>query len=285
MANPGFFGDGPLGVSFEEVAPESSVSAPNAIYTALEARAAIEYPLWTVMRPLLENLRRGDGHPVLVLPGFTAADRSTVPLRSLLRRLGYRTYGWKLGANLGPTPHIVNGLERRLEDILERESGKQVSLVGWSLGGILSREMARNHPESIRQVIPLGSPIRMVPGDRSAASSMWDSLEGLHDPEAVEIMSRTDRPPLPVPTTSVYTRTDGIVHWRTCLESKGPISENVEVYGSHCGLGFNPTVAIVVAGRLAQPADEWRRFRPPFWARSFFGSAADHDPKRLRQAA
>ncbi len=285
MANPVFFGDGPLGVSFESVASESSVTAPNAIYTALEARAAIEYPLWTVMRPLLENLRSGDGHPVLVLPGFTAADRSTVPLRSLLRRLGYRTYGWKLGANLGPTPRIVNGLERRFDEIVERESGRQVSLVGWSLGGIFAREIARNHPELVRQVITLGSPIRMVPGDKSAASGMWDSLQDLHDPAAVEIMSEPNRPPLPVPTTSVYTRTDGIVHWRTCLEAKGPTSENVEVFGSHCGLGFNPAAALVVADRLAQPLGEWRRFRSPLWVRSAFPRPANWRPASLERAA
>jgi pimeloyl-ACP methyl ester carboxylesterase len=284
MANHLFFGDGPLGLSFEPVA-QQSFPAPNAFYTALEARAAIEYPLWTVMRPLLENLRRGDGHPVMVLPGFTAADRSTVPLRSLLRRLGYRTYGWKLGANLGPTPHIVSGLERRFNDILERENGRQMSLVGWSLGGIFARELARNHPESVRQVITLGSPIRMTPGDKSAASGMWDSLQTLHDPEAVAIMSRIDRPPLPVPTTSVYTRTDGIVHWKTCLETKGPIAENVEVFGSHCGLGFNPAAALVVADRLAQPHGQWRRFRPPLWVRSAYPRPGNWKPDQHQAAA
>ncbi|MEM9133206.1 MAG: alpha/beta hydrolase [Actinomycetota bacterium] len=263
---------------------QGRLAGPHSLYTALEARVAVEYPLWQALRPMLEQLPRGDGHPVLVLPGFTAADRSTAPLRSLLRRLGYRTYGWKLGANLGPTPHIVEGLDRRFRHIEERE-GRPISLVGWSLGGLFARELARTYPGNVRQVITLGSPIRMSPGDRSAASSRWESLSELHDAEVIDMMSQRDRPPLPVPTTSVYTRSDGIVHWRTCLECKGPLSENVEVYGSHCGLGFNPSVALVVTDRLAQPADEWQRFRPPFWARTAFGRAADHDPTRLPRAA
>ncbi len=267
------------------VATDSSVSAPNAIYTALEGRAALEYSAWTVTRPLLENLKRGDGHPVLVLPGFTADDRSTVQLRALLRRLGYRAYGWKLGANLGPTRHIVGGMSERLEAILRREQGRSVSIVGWSLGGIFARELSRNYPDQVRQVVTLGSPIRMVPGDRSAASGVWDSLQRLHDPEAVAMMSERDRPPLPVPTTSVYTRTDGVVHWRTCLETRGPLAENVEVFGSHCGLGFNPSVALVVTDRLAQPAGEWRRFRPPLWARAAFPYPANWRPPQERQAA
>lgn len=267
------------------MASDPPVSAPRAIYTALEARAALEYSTWRVARPLLKNLPDGDGHPVLVLPGFTANDRSTVQLRWMLRSLGYRTYGWKLGPNLGPTRHILGGLDERLAAIDRREEGRPISLVGWSLGGIFARELARNNPQKVRQVITMGSPIRMAPGDRSAASGVWDSLESLHDPEAVAAMSNVDRFPLPVPTTSIYTRSDGIVHWRTCLETKGPIAENVEVFGSHCGLGFNLSVAVVVADRLAQPEGQWRRFRPPLLARGIFPYPANWKPQHLRRAA
>ena len=260
------------------------MSAPNRLFTALEVRAAVEYPLWHLLRPLLENLPNGDGHPVLVLPGFTAADRSTGPLRALLRRLGYRTYGWKLGTNLGPTPFIVEGLQRRFTSIVQRE-GRPVSIVGWSLGGIFGRELARAHPGRVRQVVTLGSPIRMMPGDPSAARRVWDSLQDLHDPAAVLTMSQPDRPPLPVPTTSVYTRSDGIVHWRTCLETRGPRRENVEIHGSHCGLGFNPVAAVVIADRLGLPAGQWQPFRAPLWARALFPRPADHDAPPLTRAA
>ena len=206
---------------------------------------------------------------MLVLPGFTAADGSTLQLRALLRRLGYRTYGWKLGSNLGPTPQIVRGIETLLKEIHEKE-GQPVSIIGWSLGGIYARGLARQHPELVRQVITLGSPIRMSPGDPSAARRLWETLEPLHDREAVGRIAEPEDEPLPVPSTAIYSRSDGVVHWRLCLEIKGPTSESVEVFGSHCGLGFNPSVALVVADRLSRDVDQWKRFRPPLWALGAF---------------
>ncbi len=246
-------------------------SAPPRIYTALESRAGFEYVQWSLSRRLLGALPKGDGHPVLVLPGFTAADSSTVQLRALLRQLGYRTYGWKLGNNVGPTPLVVKGLDQRLRSISERAGGAPVSVIGWSLGGIYARDLARRHPDLVRQVITLGSPFRMEPGDPSAARRLWQSVAPLHDPNAMQRMAMVDHDELlPVPSTSIYTRTDGIVHWRTCLEQKSPTSQNVEVYGSHCGLGFNTSVALVVADRLAQDLGKWKRFRPPVWALAAF---------------
>lgn len=261
-----------------------SFNAPPKIYTALESRAGLEYLTWSASRRILSSLPKGDGHPVLVLPGFTAADGSTLQLRALLRRLGYRTYGWKLGTNLGPTPAVVQGLEALLIRIHEREE-QPVSLVGWSLGGIYARDLARRHPDRVRQVITMGSPFRMLPGDPSAASRLWQTLEPTHDRGAISRMGEVEVPPMPVPSTSIYTRSDGIVHWKTCLEEKGPTSENVEVFGSHCGLGFNPSVAVVVANRLAQPRGEWRRFRPPLWALAAFPRPANWKPKRTKSDA
>ncbi len=228
----------------------------------------------TASMPWLNRLPRGDGHPVLVLPGFGASDRSTGPLRRLLRRLGYRTYSWRLGRNIGPTPEIVQGLVERLERV-RRSNDAAVSVIGWSLGGIYARRMARQFPESVRQVITMGSPIRMVEGDRSAASGSWDAVRHLHDPDVVAQARREAHPPpQPVPTTAIYTRTDGIVWWKTCLVVPGPTSENVEVYGSHTGLGFNTSAVYVVADRLAQPASEWRPFRAPLWLRPAFPAPA-----------
>ncbi len=256
----------------------SSVKAPSTILTALETRAALEYSTWPLLRPMLSQLRSGDGHPVLILPGFTASDQSTARLRALLRRLGYRTYGWKLGTNLGPTPHIVSGLADRFADIVDRE-GRPVSIIGWSLGGIYARSLARNNHDVVRQVITMGSPIRMTPNDSSAASGMWDALSPLFDPDTLAAMADPDWSMMPVPTTSIYTRTDGIVHWRTCLETRSLTSENIEVYGSHSGLAFNPSVAIAVADRLAQKTGRWKRFRPPIWAAAAFPRPANWRPR------
>lgn len=240
--------------------------APPLWLTFLESRAALEYASWRAMAPLLQRLPKGDGQPVLVLPGFATDDRSTRRLRIVLRRLGYRTYGWRLGANIGPTPHIVDGLHERVDKISNDNDNRRISLVGWSLGGIYSRLLARADPERFRQVITLGSPFLMVPGDPSAVSGLWDSVSHLHDQTFMDPLLVEDRGALAMPATSIYTRTDGIVSWRYCLENKGPMSENIEVIGSHSGLGFNPSVGFAIADRLAQPEGEWRRFRAPLAA-------------------
>lgn len=262
------------------MAPTGTANAPALWKTALESRAAFEYVNWRALHPLLRRLPAGDGHPVLVLPGFTAADRSTAQLRWLLRQLGYRTYGWRLGANLGPTRGILTGLDKRISRIQRSNEGQTISLVGWSLGGIFARVLARKHPEAVRQVITLGSPFRTRLGDRSAVSALFDSLSPLHDKEFLESFQADERPPLHVPATSIYTRTDGVVSWKLCLESKSPIAENVEVYGSHSGLGFNVSAGYVIADRLTQPIGDWQRFRPPLWLWGMYPPARNYDPDR-----
>ncbi len=262
---------------------DAPVAAPSTLLTALEVRAVAERGGLTLAMPLLRRLPKGDGHAVLVLPGFAAGDQSTAPLRRLLRDLDYRAFAWRLGRNLGPTPDIVEGMVARFERIVD-EYGGPVSLVGWSLGGIYARELARQFPAAVRQVVTLGSPIHMVAGDRSAVSRTWDSLRHRHDPEVIDRRSirESEKPPLDVPATSIYTRTDGVVHWSTCLITRGPRAENIEVYGSHCGLGFNTAAVYAVADRLAQPAGRWRPFQAPLLLRGAFPSPADRRPPARR---
>ena len=238
--------------------------------TMLESRAPLEYANWRLSQPLLKRLPRGDGHPVLVLPGFTASDRSTTQMRLLLRHLGYRTYGWRLGPNIGPTRHIVDGLAARVSKIGHHNPGQPISLIGWSLGGIFARYLASERPELFRQVITLGSPFNIRPGDTSAASPLWDSVSPLHDPSFLTRFEGKRQQPLEIPATSIYSRGDGVVRWQLCLESRGPMAENVQVIGSHSGLGVNTSVALVVTDRLAQPIGEWRHFRAPLWAKAAF---------------
>jgi len=213
-----------------------------------------------------------------VLPGFTGADRSTAQLRWLLRQLGYRTYGWRLGTNLGPTPNIVQGLDQRVSRIREANPGQPISVIGWSLGGIFARVLARENPEHFRQVITLGSPFRTRMGDRSAVSGLWESLTPLHDESFLSAFSNDERPPLHVPTTSIYSRSDGIVNWKLCLEAKSPIAENVEIFGSHSGMGFNSAAAYVIADRLLQPIGGWQRFRSPLLLRALYPPSKNYRP-------
>jgi pimeloyl-ACP methyl ester carboxylesterase len=201
---------------------------------------------------------------VLVLPGFMAGDASTFPLRSLLRRLGYDARPLRLGLNLGPTDAIVDGLPRRLDEI-RASTGGPVSLVGVSLGGVYARDLARGHPGLVRRVITLGSPFRLPVRNRGPelthAGPLFRALRRWHSARLVLRREEHDLPPLSVPSTAIYTRTDGVVPWRSCVERDGPSCESVEVVGSHSGLGHNPLALYVVADRLALPEGVWRPFR------------------------
>ncbi len=205
---------------------------------AREARAIPEFASFAVtVGPMLALSRRGDGHAVLVLPGLGGNDASTAPLRWFIDRLGYSSCGWGLGVNRGFGRHVTEGLDRLLAATSEHDS---VSLIGWSLGGVHAFELARRRPDNVRSVITLGSPL----GRR--------------------------HPPRNIPTTSVYSRSDAIVGWRASLLPRRAFCENVEVRGSHLGLGHNPAVAVVVADRLAQQPETWQPFQPPHWARAWF---------------
>ena len=261
-----------------------NISAPPPWMAALEYRALPERAQMSAMLPLLRRLPKGDGHPVLVFPGFTTGDRSTEPLRRLLRDLGYRTYSWGLGVNVGPTPRILEGIFERLDRAHGRD-GQRVSLIGWSLGGIYARELARARPDLVRQVITLGSPIQMIENDESSASRIWDSLSQYHAQGFRSPDREADRPLLNVPATSIYSRTDGVVNWKACLIRKSDRSENIRVYGSHCGLGFNTAAIYAISDRLAQPPDQWRHFSAPWLLRSAFPRARDLDRSKLPGAA
>lgn len=212
--------------------------------------------------PRLRRSPDGDGHPVLVLPGFLASDESTRPLRWFLREHGYAAHGWKLGRNLGPSDDVIDGLQSRIRALLDRH-GRTISVVGWSLGGIYAREIAREAPEAVRQVITLASPFRMSPRSASPARPIYQAVAANHSDRVRDTGRRELRlEPLDVPTTAIYTKSDAIVPWRSCVEDPGPYRQNIEVTGSHSGLGHNPAVLRIIADRLAQPEDAWQPYEP-----------------------
>jgi pimeloyl-ACP methyl ester carboxylesterase len=258
----------------------ASFTAPPPWLTALEYRALAERTQMSLSLPMLRRLPHGDGHPVLVRPGFMAGDRSTLPLRRVLRDLGYRTYGFGLGVNVGPTARILDGVVRKLHRAYVRDEA-QVSIIGWSLGGIFARELARARPEWVRQVISLGSPIQMIERDESSATPLWEAVRKYHVTGIDRSVRDVERPALTVANTSIYSKSDGIVAWPACLVERTATSENIRVYGSHCGLGFNTSVIFAIADRLAQRADEWRHFSPPWYARGAFPRSDDLDRARL----
>ena len=259
---------------------KTAITAPPSWMAALEIRAFNERAVMTAALPLLRRLPKGDGHHVVVLPGFTAGDGSTRPLRRLLRDLGYHSHGWRLGQNLGPTREILGGIGDLLERV-HREARAPITIIGWSLGGLYARELARAAPHAVRQVITLGSPIQMIEDDSSGAEQIWRRLRHLHAPTFTRDVRAAFRPHLEVPATSIYSRTDGVVSWQSSLIRKTALSENIRVVGSHCGLGFNTAVIYAIADRLAQPAGSWRPFRAPLLLRGAYPRADDLDPTRL----
>lgn len=224
-------------------------------------RASLELAATSSVAPLLAADRRGDGHPVLVVPGFLHHDSSTMVLRAYLRWLNYSVSGWKLGANLGSTESVVSGLRARVTQLAE-SSGEKVTIIGWSLGGMYAHELARRTPGSVRQVVTLGSPLQLAGRHGRSASAAFDRLAALHLTSPMLARPWREEGSLRVPATSVYSRSDGIVPWQTCRLKAGKRRENVEVFGSHLGLGHNPTVLHLVADRLAQPEHRWKPFAP-----------------------
>ena len=246
------------------------IAAPSVRNRILESRAVFELGAFAAAAPWLRFVRRGDHHPVLVLPGFTAGDQSTVLLRSVLAAQGYWTHGWGLGVNIGPTDRILDGIRERLAALNSRH-GRPVSLVGWSLGGLYARGLAREFPDVVRDVITLGSPFRMTDADRSSVSRLVDRLQPRFANDVMlHGIDEALKPPLTMPTSAIYTRTDGVVRWHTCIDTVTSTHENIEVRGSHSGLGWNPAAVFAVVDRLSQPVEDWRHFAAPALLRHWY---------------
>ena len=257
------------------------IKPPSPLLLLFEGRAALELgslPLWW---PVLKRQPEGDGHPVLVLPGFLASSRSTAPLRWYLENRGYAPHRWRLGRNYGYHHVLHRKMAERVAELADRH-GRKISLIGWSLGGVYARELAKEAPELVRQVITLGSPFRG--GARaSRVRRLYELITG-EDPAAVEdeFIQQLEVPP-PVPTTALYTKSDSIVAWQASVERLDHDRiENIGLLSAHCGLGVNPTAWIVIADRLAQPEGAWKPFEPDSHSYLYTGIQNVHRPEPPR---
>jgi pimeloyl-ACP methyl ester carboxylesterase len=251
----------------------ADLRAPAPWLVLMEGRAPWEYAALLASLPWLRRLPRGDGHPVIVFPGLGAADMTTAPLRGLLESLGYSAYPWKQGFNFGPRSGVLEACRHLVHRTADRH-GAKVSLIGWSLGGLYAREMAKEMPELARCVITLGTPFTGHP----RATNAWRLYEmvsgqNVHDPELIEQIRGTPS----VPTTSIFSKTDGVVAWQCSINEKAPQAENIEVHASHIGMGMNPLALYAVADRLRQDPAHWKRFDVR-GARRWFYKVTHHSP-------
>jgi pimeloyl-ACP methyl ester carboxylesterase len=231
---------------------------PLALLVTEPLRAALDFCCGNL--GALEPVQ-GDGHPVIVYPGLGTGAFNTAQLRNYLRSCNFNVYDWELGVNIGPDGRLedwVDSLVRRVREVHERH-GRKVSLVGWSLGGIYAREIAKRCPECVRQVVTLGTPHGSV-RDANHAGTLCRMLGADLSQLTPQLQARLRERP-PVPTTSIYSKSDGVVCWRGCLQEAAPNAENVSVHASHLGMPAHPDVLRIVADRLLQPEGAWRPYR------------------------
>ncbi|MFA9218298.1 MAG: esterase/lipase family protein [Sphingomonadaceae bacterium] len=231
-------------------------TAPGLIRMALEMRAPWELGAALLSYPFMRAAPSGDGHPVMVFPGLAAGDFTTLAIRHFLADRGFSVHAWEQGLNFGPRPGV---LEACVEKILQlrASTGRKVSLVGWSLGGVYAREIAKMLPDDVRVVVTLGSPFSGSP-KATNAWRVYRLVSGEKAIDAERFAALRVRPS--VPTTSIFSRTDGVVAWQCSIEEETHASENIEVHASHVGMGANPTALYAIAHRLAQPEGAWQRF-------------------------
>jgi pimeloyl-ACP methyl ester carboxylesterase len=251
------------------------------------ARATVEF--WALQAGYQHlKLRTPKGAPraILVIPGFGAGDVTTHQLRRFLKDKGHEAYGWDRGINTGPGQEVFIHLKNQLDRISDQHNVAHITVIGHSLGGIYARELARAFPDQVAQVITLGSPFGAGAHPQSTSLTVrkvFEIANGKDNPflNNAALAAQSLTPP-PVPTTSIYSRSDGVVHWKTCINPKTKRAENVEVHGSHCGLVLNPLAFTVIADRLAQNPKDWAAFkREDYSAWMFRDDQAHHgvEPK------
>jgi pimeloyl-ACP methyl ester carboxylesterase len=245
------------------------VGKPRLIHQLMEPRALLEMAALPGSLPVLARARRGDGHPVLLLPGFMADEVTLVALKLFLESRGYEVQTWGFGRNVGFSSRHAAALEQKIR-YMHHRSGRKVSLVGWSLGGMFAMYGAHEAPECVRCVITLGSPVSFDPAGSQSPAFVKALYRLISHPMGtaahvthLRAKKLRERKALPVPISCVYSLSDGVVPpQEATIDGDPALHENIRVPGSHIGLGFNPIVLWILADRLAQPEDRWRPFEP-----------------------
>lgn len=230
--------------------PQRTLTPPSRFNTAREAFAPLDF-VTNAVRPVPKrSVPQGDGRPVILAPGFLSNELSMRGLRNYLQDIGYNAYGWEIGFNDGRVRLLMDKLTEQVKQ-KARILGRPVTLIGWSLGGVIAREVARRDPMRVNEIITLGSPIVGGPKYTSIAP-VYARLYGV-DLDAIERESRAlSAEGLTQPVTSIYSKSDGIVSWRASVDTFNPQARNIEVGGGHFGLGNNRKVWRIIAETLGR---------------------------------
>ncbi len=230
-------------------------------FAAEAPRFAMQMGKTLLELPARHTLPEGDGHPVIFLPGFSTGNGATFFMRRVLEERGHHALKWAHGHNLGIEEEMVGNITNQIARLAE-ESGEAVSLVGQSLGGSVARVLANKMPEMVRCVVTLGSPLNSLGDVLDHVKTMYDAKTTgtLGAQEAWDVYGPMIEDNPPVPSTSIYSKTDGVVGWRESLQPESDIAENVEVCSSHLSMGFDIDVIKVIADRLSQPTEGWKKY-------------------------
>jgi pimeloyl-ACP methyl ester carboxylesterase len=228
-------------IDYEPIAPPGKLGALQ------ELRLPIDVLRWAPSWMATRGRRADQPRTAILLPGFGAGPRSMRVMESFLRRRGHRVRDWGLGVNTGDVKPLRSRLQRIVETSIA-EHGEPVVFVGWSLGGYIAREYAREHPGEVRRIVTLGSPV--IGGPRFTATAAWYRSQG-HDLDEIERAIK-DRyaTPLRVPVTAIYSKRDGVVAWRACIDHWSPNVRHIEVSETHIGLAFAPRVLALIADEV-----------------------------------
>lgn len=237
----------PAGPVFDREA-EYDLRRPTSILKYFEIRAILEAASLLPAAPLLASQARGDGRQVMLLPGLFTDDRATFPLRRFLQYLGYEAMPWGLGRNLGqPEKDVARVIDR----ITALQRGNEpITLIGWSLGGVIARGVALLHPNSVREVITLGTPVEGGP-KYTAAGDRFAARQGIDLDDFERHVHAINQRGVTCPLTIIYSRSDGIVGWRAAIDRYNTHAYHERVPGSHLGLGVNPLVWRLIAKTLS----------------------------------
>jgi hypothetical protein len=253
----------------------ANIPPPPLFNVLLETRSVVEWTSMFWLYPFIPKHKSKKSKPVLLMPPYLGNDTSTTFVRKYLKSSGFKTYKWELGVNMINSKSLPKLIEK-LDEIYDKHQEK-VSLVGWSGGGIFAKIIANRYPEKVEQLITIGSPVWGVKNMKTPIIKTLEFLRGtkIKERNLKFIKELEEIPDLPI--TCIYTKTDGLIPWKNCMEAETYRNDikNVEVFGSHCGMGANATVLLTVANALNSNIEKVAKktiiekfetlFFPKFW--------------------